>query len=124
MTVPIETSSANTTLTVDVLRVAIITKCNNVKFGDYQCNNAMALSKLFKLDTENKYQTAGTSISPKDIALKILEHVPANNLIESASAAVGDLIRILFASMLRICVVCIACIAQWVYQHQIQIRCH
>ena len=89
MTVPLEVSNANTTLTVEVLRVAIITKCNNVKFGDYQCNNAMALSKLFKLDKDNKYETQGSSISPKDIALKILEHVPVNNLVESASAAVS-----------------------------------
>jgi arginyl-tRNA synthetase len=27
---------------------AVVTKCTNEKFGDYQCNNAMALGKALK----------------------------------------------------------------------------
>jgi len=29
--------------------VAVITRCANVTFGDFQCNNAMALSKILKV---------------------------------------------------------------------------
>lgn len=52
---------------------AMMAKSNNVAHGDYQCNNAMSLCKMFKQDPHNTYPT-----NPKDIAMRIVEHLPAS----------------------------------------------
>jgi arginyl-tRNA synthetase len=63
---------------------AAIMRCGNAAHGDFQCNNALGLAKALK--TAPGY--AGPK-SPKDIADAIIKQVPANNLIESCSAAVS-----------------------------------
>ena len=55
------------------LTQAIITKCTNTTFGDYQCNNAMSLSKYFK---SSKH--ISTLSNPKDIGNKIIQHLPSS----------------------------------------------
>jgi hypothetical protein len=74
------------------LHHAIITRCANPQFGDFQCNNALGLSKAFKGMT-------GYSgpLSPKDIAECIILGIPSNPIVDSVSAAVR--IVILFLSL-------------------------
>jgi hypothetical protein len=73
------------------LHHAIITRCANPQFGDFQCNNALGLSKAFKGMT-------GYSgpLSPKDIAECIILGIPSNPIVDSVSAAVSDCYSSLF----------------------------
>jgi arginyl-tRNA synthetase len=73
---------------------AIIAKSSNATFGDYQCNNAMSLSKLFKQDKSNIYPT-----NPKDIAARIVECLPesSKSFISSASPVPNGFINITVA---------------------------
>lgn len=54
--------------------------CNNAKFGDYQCNNAMSLFGKLK-------GTEGAPKAPRDVASKIVASLPANELITETSLA-------------------------------------
>ncbi|CAG9762915.1 unnamed protein product [Ceutorhynchus assimilis] len=58
----------------------------SAKFGDYQCNSAMPIANLYK--------QLGKKISPREISTKILENLPANNLIEKLEIAGPGFINI------------------------------
>ncbi len=58
----------------------MIAPCNNPKFGDYQCNNAMQLFAKVK-------GKEGAPKSPRDVANAILAALPANSLIKETSLA-------------------------------------
>ncbi len=81
------------------LSEAIITRCGNISFGDYQCNNAMSLSKALKSDSRYsrkyycnycKFIVLDLAGAPKDIAANIIVHLPqSTNIIQTAVAAVS-----------------------------------
>jgi arginyl-tRNA synthetase len=76
---------------------AVITRCANAKFGDFQCNNAMKLSKLLKSCPAH----AG-SAAPKDLANAIVNSLPVNDLISEASVMPNGFINIRVASSILI----------------------
>ncbi|XP_043267978.1 arginine--tRNA ligase, cytoplasmic [Venturia canescens] len=57
----------------------IVTTSSNPKFGDYQYNSAMALSKLIS--------SQGQKVTPRDVAMKILENIKDSSLIEKLEIA-------------------------------------
>lgn len=59
---------------------------NLVKFGDYQCNSPLALTKILK--------TNGVKFSPKEIAEKIVTSLPKLDLIGSVNIANAGFINI------------------------------
>ncbi|KAK5643828.1 hypothetical protein RI129_007673 [Pyrocoelia pectoralis] len=67
--------------------VVIALSGNNVKFGDYQCNSAMPIANILK-------QLLGTKSPPRDIANKIIAHVPPSSLIEKLEIAGAGFINI------------------------------
>ncbi|KAM4037030.1 arginine--tRNA ligase, cytoplasmic isoform 4-T5 [Anomaloglossus baeobatrachus] len=56
-----------------------VTPSQQPKFGDYQCNSAMAMTQMLK--------TRGIKVSPVEIANKIVKNLPENNLIEKTEIA-------------------------------------
>ncbi|KAG7321221.1 hypothetical protein KOW79_015636 [Hemibagrus wyckioides] len=56
------------------------------KFGDYQCNSAMAMSQLMK--------GKGLKVNPREIAEKISQNIPDNELIERTEIAGPGFINI------------------------------
>ncbi|CAM9141535.1 unnamed protein product [Ectocarpus fasciculatus] len=72
---------------------AIINRCTNPSFGDYQCNNAMALAKALKGNADYKGAT-----TPRDVASNIVAHLAPNNLIQSAAAQPNGFINIHIAN--------------------------
>uniref|UniRef100_A0A8C9UB62 Arginine--tRNA ligase, cytoplasmic n=1 Tax=Scleropages formosus TaxID=113540 RepID=A0A8C9UB62_SCLFO len=56
------------------------------RFGDYQCNSAMAMAQMMKAN--------GQKVSPREIAEKIVENIPFNDLIEKAEIAGPGFINI------------------------------
>lgn len=56
-----------------------VTPNQQAKFGDYQCNSAMALSQMMK--------SRGLKVSPREIAEKIIQNLPDNELIEKTEIA-------------------------------------
>lgn len=72
---------------------AVIMRCGNANFGDFQCNNSMAISKVLK--TVADYQGP---IGPKDIADAISKNIPVNHLIESVNTAPNGFINIKIAT--------------------------
>lgn len=68
---------------------AVITpvSSNAAKFGDYQCNSAMSLSKTFKADQSS-------NISPRDIALEIVKKTSASPLIDKLEIAGAGFINV------------------------------
>merc|ERR1711936_1135548 len=50
----------------------VLTLAQNVKFGDYQCNSAMAATKILKGN--------GINLAPPLVAKSIVENIPAKNL--------------------------------------------
>ncbi|XP_051537235.1 arginine--tRNA ligase, cytoplasmic [Myxocyprinus asiaticus] len=56
-----------------------VTPNQQAKFGDYQCNSAMAMSQMMK--------TKGQKVSPREIAEKIVQNIPDNELIERTDIA-------------------------------------
>lgn len=56
-----------------------VTPNQQAKFGDYQCNSAMALSQMLKCK--------GVKVNPREIAEKIVQHIPDNDLIEKTEIA-------------------------------------
>lgn len=56
-----------------------VTPNQQAKFGDYQCNSAMALAQMLKCK--------GVKVNPREIAEKIIQHIPDNDLIEKTEIA-------------------------------------
>lgn len=56
-----------------------VTPSQQAKFGDYQCNSAMAMSQMMK--------AKGLKVSPREIAEKIVQNIPNNDLIEKTEIA-------------------------------------
>ncbi|KAF4098333.1 arginine--tRNA ligase, cytoplasmic [Onychostoma macrolepis] len=56
-----------------------VTPNQQAKFGDYQCNSAMAMAQMLK--------AKGQKVSPREIAEKIVQNIPNNELIERTEIA-------------------------------------
>lgn len=56
-----------------------VTPNQQAKFGDYQCNSAMAMAQMMK--------AKGQKVSPREIAEKIVQNIPKNELIERTEIA-------------------------------------
>ncbi|XP_069754284.1 arginine--tRNA ligase, cytoplasmic isoform X2 [Narcine bancroftii] len=56
-----------------------VTPSQSSKFGDYQCNSAMAISQLLK--------AKGEKSNPREIAQKIISNIPKNDIIENVDIA-------------------------------------
>lgn len=65
---------------------AVIAPGTNPKFGDYQCNNSMGIVALLK-NTDECKSGAKKPPSPRDVALKILEHLPSSPVVEKCDVA-------------------------------------
>eukprot|EP01035_Chromulina_nebulosa_P018599 gene18599-24327_t len=65
---------------------AVIARCANPNFGDYQCNNAMAIAKIMK--------SKSSTLAPKQIGSLISTNVPSNKLIDSINTAPNGFINI------------------------------
>ncbi|ROJ62557.1 Arginine--tRNA ligase, cytoplasmic [Anabarilius grahami] len=63
-----------------------VTPNQQAKFGDYQCNSAMAMSQMMK--------AKGQKVSPREIAEKIVQNIPNNELIERTEIAGPGFINI------------------------------
>ncbi|XP_051734737.1 arginine--tRNA ligase, cytoplasmic [Ctenopharyngodon idella] len=64
----------------------VVTPNQQAKFGDYQCNSAMAMSQMMK--------AKGQKVSPREIAEKIVQNIPNNELIERTEIAGPGFINI------------------------------
>ncbi|XP_047234279.1 arginine--tRNA ligase, cytoplasmic [Girardinichthys multiradiatus] len=56
-----------------------VTPNQQAKFGDYQCNSAMAMAQMLK--------AKGTRVNPREIAEKIVQNLPDNELIQRTEIA-------------------------------------
>ncbi|XP_012989983.1 arginine--tRNA ligase, cytoplasmic isoform X2 [Esox lucius] len=56
-----------------------VTPNQQAKFGDYQCNSAMAMAQMMK--------SKGLKVNPREIAEKIQQKIPDNELIEKTEIA-------------------------------------
>lgn len=56
-----------------------VTPSQQAKFGDYQCNSAMAMAQMMK--------AKGIKVNPREIAEKIVQNVPDNELIQKMEIA-------------------------------------
>uniref|UniRef100_A0AAZ3R897 Arginine--tRNA ligase, cytoplasmic n=1 Tax=Oncorhynchus tshawytscha TaxID=74940 RepID=A0AAZ3R897_ONCTS len=56
-----------------------VTPNQQAKFGDYQCNSAMAMAQMMK--------SKGLKVNPREIAEKIQQNIPDNELIEKTEIA-------------------------------------
>uniref|UniRef100_A0A8C7K4T4 Arginine--tRNA ligase, cytoplasmic n=1 Tax=Oncorhynchus kisutch TaxID=8019 RepID=A0A8C7K4T4_ONCKI len=65
-----------------------VTPNQQAKFGDYQCNSAMAMAQMMK--------SKGLKVNPREIAEKIQQNIPDNELIEKTEIA-GPGFKILHA---------------------------
>jgi len=63
-----------------------LTLAQNPKFGDYQCNSAMAMAKLLK--------TSGENLPPNKVANAIVECIPTNDIIKEVDIAGPGFINI------------------------------
>ncbi|XP_061595256.1 arginine--tRNA ligase, cytoplasmic [Cololabis saira] len=63
-----------------------VTPNQQAKFGDYQCNSAMAMSQMLK--------AKGVKVNPREIAEKIMQNLPDNELIEKTEIAGPGFINI------------------------------
>ncbi|RXN11590.1 arginine--tRNA cytoplasmic [Labeo rohita] len=63
-----------------------VTPNQQAKFGDYQCNSAMAMAQMMK--------TKSQKVSPREIAEKIVQNIPNNELIERTEIAGPGFINI------------------------------
>lgn len=66
--------------------IAITLSGNNPKFGDYQCNSAMAISNLLK--------SKGVKTNPREVANNILNKTPSSPLIERMEVAGAGFLNI------------------------------
>jgi len=65
----------------------VLALAQNPKFGDYQCNSAMALSKLVTAQS-------GSKTSPQEVAKAIIDNVPSNSIILKMDVAGPGFINI------------------------------
>uniref|UniRef100_A0A1A7Z4U5 Arginine--tRNA ligase, cytoplasmic n=1 Tax=Iconisemion striatum TaxID=60296 RepID=A0A1A7Z4U5_9TELE len=56
-----------------------VTPNQQAKFGDYQCNSAMAMAQMLK--------AKGAKVSPREIAEKIIQNLPDNEFIQKTEIA-------------------------------------
>ncbi|XP_017288225.1 arginine--tRNA ligase, cytoplasmic [Kryptolebias marmoratus] len=56
-----------------------VTPNQQAKFGDYQCNSAMAMAQMLK--------ATGTKVNPREIAEKIVRNLPENELVQKTEIA-------------------------------------
>ncbi|XP_076835896.1 arginine--tRNA ligase, cytoplasmic isoform X1 [Brachyhypopomus gauderio] len=63
-----------------------VTPSQQAKFGDYQCNSAMAMAQMLKTKTQK--------VNPREIAEKIIKNIPDNELIEKTEIAGPGFINI------------------------------
>lgn len=56
-----------------------VTPSQQAKFGDYQCNSAMAMAQMLK--------AKGVKVNPREIAEKIVKNLPENELVEKTEIA-------------------------------------
>ncbi|KAJ8348424.1 hypothetical protein SKAU_G00270130 [Synaphobranchus kaupii] len=56
-----------------------VTPNQQAKFGDYQCNSAMAMAQIMK--------AKGLKVNPREIAEKVVQSIPDNDLIEKTEIA-------------------------------------
>ncbi|XP_067088269.1 arginine--tRNA ligase, cytoplasmic [Osmerus mordax] len=63
-----------------------VTPNQQAKFGDYQCNSAMAMAQMMK--------SKGLKVNPREIAEKIVQNLPDNELIEKTEIAGPGFINI------------------------------
>ncbi|KAG9351943.1 hypothetical protein JZ751_023194 [Albula glossodonta] len=56
-----------------------VTPNQQAKFGDYQCNSAMAMAQMMK--------AKGLKVNPREIAEKIVQYIPDNDLIQKTEIA-------------------------------------
>ncbi|XP_019725305.1 arginine--tRNA ligase, cytoplasmic [Hippocampus comes] len=63
-----------------------VTPNQQAKFGDYQCNSAMAMAQLLK--------AKGLKVNPREIAEKIIQNIPENELIQKTEIAGPGFINI------------------------------
>lgn len=63
-----------------------VTPNQQAKFGDYQCNSAMAMAQMLK--------TKGMKVNPREIAEKIVQNIPDNELIQKTEIAGPGFINI------------------------------
>ncbi|KAM3600813.1 uncharacterized protein V6R79_002869 [Siganus canaliculatus] len=57
----------------------VVAPSQQAKFGDYQCNSAMGMAQMLK--------ATGMKINPREIAEKIIQNLPQNELIEKTEIA-------------------------------------
>ncbi|KAG7217170.1 hypothetical protein INR49_027711 [Caranx melampygus] len=63
-----------------------VTPNQQAKFGDYQCNSAMAMAQMMK--------AKGIKVNPREIAEKIVQNLPDNELIQKTEIAGPGFINI------------------------------
>ncbi|KAM6907260.1 arginine--tRNA ligase, cytoplasmic [Xenentodon cancila] len=63
-----------------------VTPNQQAKFGDYQCNSAMAMAQMLK--------AKGVKVNPREIAEKIVQNLPDNELIQKTEIAGPGFINI------------------------------
>uniref|UniRef100_A0A8D3ARY5 Arginine--tRNA ligase, cytoplasmic n=1 Tax=Scophthalmus maximus TaxID=52904 RepID=A0A8D3ARY5_SCOMX len=63
-----------------------VTPNQQPKFGDYQCNSAMAMAQMLKVK--------GVKVSPREIAEKIIQNLPDNDLVQKTEIAGPGFINI------------------------------
>lgn len=71
----------------DILDVVVaVNKSTSEKFGDYQCNNAMTISQVLKAQ--------GKTSAPRNIAQRIADNLPENEIIDKVEIAGPGFINI------------------------------
>ncbi|KAF5828098.1 tRNA synthetases class I (R)-domain-containing protein [Dunaliella salina] len=71
----------------DLTDEPVVAACNNPKFGDYQCNNAMQLFAKLK-------GKEGAPKAPRDVASALVANLPPNELLSETSLAGPGFINI------------------------------
>ena len=80
-----ESTTSNETNTTSItLEKAIITRCRNPAFGDFQCMNAIGIANCIK-----KIDGYVGVKAPKDVATAIVNRIPTNTLITAVTVAVS-----------------------------------
>ena len=69
------------------LRTAAVSRCNNAKFGDFQCNSPMAIHKRLK-------GTEGCPATPLAVGNAIIAALPPNNVVGTTSVAPAGCINV------------------------------
>ncbi|XP_034033749.1 arginine--tRNA ligase, cytoplasmic [Thalassophryne amazonica] len=64
----------------------VVTPSQQAKFGDYQCNSAMSIAQMLK--------AKGAKVNPREIADKIIQNIPDNEMIEKTEVAGPGFINI------------------------------